>query len=78
MKMRVTTQKVVVIEMAAYDYTMLCDTLHEASKVRTRLFPSLNEKAAMLFGLLTSAEVPGFRGGQYSQMVKEEAYATDK
>ena len=59
MKMRVRHQRVVVIEMASYDYTMLCDTLHEASKVRTRLFPSLNEKAAMLFGLLTSAETGG-------------------
>jgi hypothetical protein len=62
--MRVQSKRTMVLEMDRSDYMMLLDTLSEASKVRSKLFPSLNEKAAMLYGLITAADIEprGFAG----------------
>ncbi len=54
--MIVNRKRIVVIEMDNVDYNMLLDTLGEASKVRSKLFPSLNEKAALLYGSMTAGE----------------------
>ncbi len=58
--MKIERKKVVVIEMDGVDYEMLLDTLGEASKVRSKIYPSLNEKAALLYGSLTAGEMPVF------------------
>ncbi len=55
--MRVTSKRVVQIEMDKVDYEMLMDTLGEASKVRSKIYPSLNEKAALLYGSITAADM---------------------
>lgn len=55
--MKVTRKRVVQIEMDRVDYEMLVDTLGEASKVRSKLYPSLNDKAASLYGSITAADI---------------------
>ena len=55
--MRVTSKRVVALEMDNVDFQMLLDTLGEASKVRSKIYPSLNEKAALLYGSITAAEM---------------------
>ncbi len=55
--MIVTSKRVVQIEMDKVDYEMLLDTLGEASKVRSKLYPSLNEKAALLYGSMTAGDI---------------------
>jgi hypothetical protein len=55
--MKVTSKRVVLLEMDKVDYEMLMDTLGEASKVRSKLYPSLNEKAALLYGSITAADM---------------------
>ena len=47
--MRVKTKIVVTIEMDLSDYDMLLDTLGEATKVKSRLYPTLNKKAKDLY-----------------------------
>ncbi len=64
--MRVTTKQVVNIEMDNIDFDALLRTLEEASKVRSKLFPLMNQRAALLRGSLTEGRtllVPGQGGG---------------
>ena len=69
--MKVTRKRVVLVEMDNVDYEMLLDTLGEASKVRSKLFPSLNEKAALLYGSITAAEA--WAKGPTSQVLLSES-----
>lgn len=55
--MRLSRKKVVVLEMDDADYQMLCDTIGQASKVRSKLYPLLNEQAKTLYGLITGGEI---------------------
>jgi len=48
----VKRKRVVVLEMEEFDYTMLLDTLGQAAKVRSKLFPLLNETAKAFVNLL--------------------------
>jgi len=73
--MRVKTKRVVTIEMDNSDYSMLLDTLGEASKVRSRVYPSLNEKAAMLYGLMTAGEVSEVINVDFAETEKRTAAA---
>ena len=51
--MRVTTKQVVNIEMGNDDFHLLLYTLEEASKVRSKLYPLMNQRAARLRDSLT-------------------------
>lgn len=53
--MRVKTKRVVTVEMDNSDFAMLLDTLEEASQVRSKLFPLLNQKANTLRDELVEA-----------------------
>ncbi len=51
--MIVTTKQVVDIQMDNTDFDMLLLTLEEASKVRSKLYPLMNQKAELLRDSLT-------------------------
>ena len=51
--MIVTTKQVVNIEMDNTDFDALLHTLDEASKVRSKLFPLMNQRATILRDSLT-------------------------
>lgn len=64
--MIVTTKQVVNIQMDNIDFDALLRTLEEASKVRSKLFPLMNQRAALLRESLTEGRtllVPGPGGG---------------
>lgn len=50
---RVTRKRMVVLEMEASYYHMLQDVLGQASRVRSRVYPVLNETARMFLNQLT-------------------------
>ena len=64
--MIVRTKQVVSIEMDNVDFDLLLHTLEEASKVRSKLYPLMNQRAAQLRDSLTEGRmllVPGPGGG---------------
>lgn len=54
----VKERKVVTVEMEAWEYAMLVDTLEMARQVRSKKFPTLNNMAQSLLDNLGSVSVP--------------------